>query len=86
MRKAVALKYDPSMAPAPKVMASGRGKIAEQILELAKRHNVPVRADPDLAEALVKLEIGQMIPPQLYMVIAEVFAWLYRLNEDATRK
>ncbi len=82
-RRAVALRYDPSVADAPKMVASGTGLTAQKILDLARQHNVPVREDPQLVQALAALEIGEMIPPQLYFVVAELFAWLYRLDRDS---
>lgn len=85
-RRAVALRYDPSVAPAPKVVASGTGLVAERILELARQHNVFVREDPHLVQSLMKLEIGEMVPSQLYLVVAEVFAWLYRLEGKAVER
>ena len=85
-RRAVALRYDPSAAAAPRVVASGSGLVAEQILELARQHGVPVKDDPQLVQALMKLDIGEMIPPQLYLVVAEVFAWLHRVDQEAARR
>jgi len=51
-------------------------------MELARQHNVPIKEDPLLVQLLSKLELGQMISPELYHVVAEVFAWLYRLDQD----
>jgi flagellar biosynthesis protein len=81
-RRAVALGYDSGRDAAPRVTASGSGPVAERILEAAREHGVPVREDPDLAEALAQLDLWQSIPPELYAVIAEVFAWAYRANRD----
>lgn len=77
---AVALKYLRGHDDAPRVVAKGRGSIAERILELARRHGVPVHRDSDLAEVLVKLDLGDWVPPELYKAIAEVLAYLYRMN------
>jgi flagellar biosynthesis protein len=79
-KTAVALKYERSKSAAPKVAATGKGAIAERILEIAREHNVPIREDPDLVQLLAKLDLGDSIPPQLYAVIAEVFAFVYKLN------
>ena len=79
-RSAVALTYDRAKSRAPTVAASGKGRIAERIIEIAREHNVPVREDPDLVQLLAKLDLGDQIPPELYSVIAEVFAFVYRLN------
>ncbi len=80
-RRALALQYDRNEDSAPRIVAEGTGAVADRILELARQHRVPVKEDPLLAEALAKLEIGETIPPELYVVVAEVFAWLYRLEE-----
>lgn len=79
-RRAVALKYDHAENRAPHVAATGKGKVADRILEVAKEHGIPIRQDPDLTEALAQLDLAQTIPPELYLVIAEVFAWAYRAN------
>jgi len=77
---AVALRYDEEKAPAPVVTAAGKGDVAERILALAREHGVPVREDPDLVALLAQLDVGQIIPPELYPVIAEVLAFVYRLR------
>lgn len=82
--QAVALSYDPARARAPKITAQGSGTVAERIIQLARQHGVPIKEDPLLVQTLSKLELGQTIPPQLYQVVAEVFAWLYRLDEEQT--
>ncbi len=82
-RRAVALQYDPEEAAAPKVVAEGSGRLAERILELARQHDVPIREDPLLVEALARLEVGETIPPELYLVVAELFAWLYHLEASS---
>jgi flagellar biosynthesis protein len=66
--------------PAPEVSAVGQGEIAERIIALAKENNVPIRHDPDLVTLLAQLDIGQIIPPELYAVVAEVLAFVYRLK------
>ncbi|MFN8109588.1 MAG: EscU/YscU/HrcU family type III secretion system export apparatus switch protein [Thermoleophilia bacterium] len=81
-RRAVALGYEAGRDPAPRVAATGSGQVADRILELAREHGVPVRQDRDLAEALAALDLWQAVPPELYAVIAEVFAWAYRANAD----
>lgn len=79
-KTAVALTYDRGKSLAPKVAATGKGALAERILQVAREHNVPIREDPDLVQLLAKLDLGESIPPQLYAVIAEVFAFVYGLN------
>lgn len=83
--KAVALRYDDLRDPAPRVIAKGQGKIAEKILEVARRCGVPVHEDPDLVEVLAKVDLEQVVPPVLYQAVAEVLAFLYRLNAERKR-
>ena len=83
--RAVALGYDRERDVAPRVTATGGGHVAERILDAARANGVPVHRDPDLAEALAQLELWQSVPPELYAVIAEVFAWAYRANADHAR-
>lgn len=83
-KRAVALRYRTGEDPAPRIAAAGSGPVAERILALAKEHGLPLREDPDLVEALAVLELGAMIPPELYEVIAEVLAWAYRANSSFT--
>lgn len=77
---AVALCYERADMPAPRVTAKGEGELARRILELARTHDVPVRADPDLLELLAACDLGQEIPSELYHAVAELLAFLYRLN------
>lgn len=79
-KKAAALKYTPGKGPAPHVTAKGTGLIAEKIIELAIASGVPVKNDPDLVEILSQLDLNEEIPPQLYVVVAELLAYVYRLN------
>jgi len=78
--KAVALQYDPDQDHAPRVTASGQGKLAERILSLAKQNRIPIRQDPFLADALSEVSISQHIPPELYALVAEILAYLYRVQ------
>ncbi len=81
--KAVALKYDNKKNKAPRVIATGRGDIAEKIIEVAKAHNVPLYEDKNLVQLLEALELETEIPPELYRAVAEVLAFIYRLNSSA---
>jgi flagellar biosynthesis protein len=72
---AVALAYEPGET-APKILATGKGKVAERIIETAKENNVPTYADGKLADTLSKLKIGDMIPPELYGVVAEILVFV----------
>ncbi len=77
MKKAVALKYDSKKDPAPKVVAKGAGSLAEKILEIARKHGIPIQENAPLADALFRLDLGQEIPPELYLAVAEVLAFVY---------
>ena len=79
-KQAIALEYDPSQ-DAPKVVASGRGLLAERILEKAKEANVPIHKDTKLADTLSRLEIGEMIPPELYEVVAEILVFVDAMDK-----
>lgn len=81
-KKAVALTYDKAKDEAPKVKASGKGVIAEKIIDLARKHGVPVKDDPDLIEVLSKLDIDEQIPPEIYVAVAELLAFVYSLNSE----
>jgi flagellar biosynthesis protein len=75
---AVALRYDG--AGAPRVTAKGDGLIAEQITRAAREHDVPLYADADLARLLASVELGAQIPRALYVAVAEVIAFAYRVS------
>jgi flagellar biosynthesis protein len=78
-RTAVAISYDPGEA-APKVIASGRGYLADKIIEKAKEADIPLHKDETLVNTLSKLEIGDMIPPELYEVVAEILIFVDRMD------
>ena len=79
-KQAIALEYDTDEA-APRVIASGRGALAERIIERAKEADVPVHRDDKLAETLSRLEIGDMIPPELYEVVAEILVFVDSMDK-----
>ncbi len=79
-KTAIALEYDPNDA-APKVIASGSGAIADKIIEKAKENKVPVHKDDKLANTLSRLQIGEMIPPELYEVVAEVLMFVDAMDK-----
>jgi len=81
MRLAAALKYEPAKDQAPVLAAKGRGFLAEKIIEIARKNNVPIKEDPNLVQILSKLEIDEQIPPVLYKAVAEILAFVYSLNE-----
>ena len=74
-KTAVAISYEPGEA-APKILANGKGKVAEKIIETAKENKVPTYKDNKLASTLSKLQIGDMIPPELYEVVAEILVFV----------
>jgi flagellar biosynthesis protein len=78
--KAIALQYHPKSDNAPKVTAKGKGKVAEKIIEIARKNNIYIHNDPDLIEILSQLDINEEIPPDLYIVAAELLAFVYSLN------
>lgn len=80
---AVALQYDPDRADAPTVTASGKGALAEQILNLAFANGVKVRTDPDLAQVLAAVEVDTVIPIEAFAAVAEILAYVYRANNRA---
>lgn len=84
-KEAIALKYDAEKEPVPKVIAKGKGKIAENILETAKERNIPIQEDPTLVELLGKLDINETIPEELYKAVAEVFAFVYKTDKEAKK-
>lgn len=86
LKKAVALKYAPGDNDAPVVVAKGRGKVADTILETAKEHGVPVQEDAALVEVLSKLDLDQQIPPELYHLVAEVLSYIYRADRLARER
>lgn len=73
--QAVAIKYDPGEV-APKIIATGKGKVAEKIIETAKENDVALHKDSKLADTLSKLDIGEYIPPELYEVVAEILVFV----------
>ncbi len=78
---ATALQYDSKMGGAPRVIASGQRKIAEQILAEARKHNISIYEDPALTAALSSVNLGEEIPAELYQVVAEVLAYIYRVTD-----
>ncbi|MGP4075590.1 EscU/YscU/HrcU family type III secretion system export apparatus switch protein [Halobacillus sp. K22] len=81
-KEAIALSYQSENEEAPKVVAKGRGYIADNILEKAKDNRVPIQEDSTLVELLSELNINEQIPEELYHVVAEVFAFIYKTDKD----
>lgn len=79
IKKAVALSYDPK-DQAPQIVASGRGVLAERIIERAKEHDVPTYEDQGLADTLLRLDVGDYIPSELYGVVAEILVYVDKMD------
>ena len=80
--KAVALNYDKDKDTAPRVVAKGRGEVAQKIIETAKAFHVPLVEDENLVQVLEALDLETQIPPELYRAVAEVLAFVYRMNRQ----
>ena len=86
IRRSVALGYDPESDRAPKVLAKGLGPIAEAILNIARKHGIRIHEDAALARSLYVLELGREIPEEFYVAIAEILAYIYRLDRNLRKK
>ena len=80
-KMAAAIRYDAAKDDAPRLTAKGKGHVAERIIELARRHDIPIRSDRALIQILSKLDLDQQIPPELYRAVAEILAFVYQANE-----
>lgn len=76
---AVALRYDAGDR-APRIVARGYGTLADAIIDTAKAHGLYIHESPELVQVLMQLDLDQEIPPELYVAIAELLAWIYRLE------
>ena len=79
---AAALRYDPTSPEAPELIATGRGMAAEEIIAIAAQHGIPLHEDAALVEALSRIDVGELIPRELYAVVAEVLAFVFRLDAE----
>jgi flagellar biosynthesis protein len=79
----VALRFDPAENDLPVVVATGKGEVAEKILEVAFASDVKVRTDPDLVQVLGALELGSVIPVEAMVAVAEILAYVYRATGRA---
>ena len=77
--QAVALGYKPGM-PAPRVLAQGRGELAQAILDRAKALGIPTRTEPSLVAFLMELDLNAWVPPELFAAVAQVLAWAYEMD------
>lgn len=80
-KQAIALAYNPNEDDAPRVIASGKGQLAEKIIAEAQQNDIPVHEDSKLADTLSKLEIGDAIPPELYEVVAEILVFVDAMDK-----
>lgn len=81
-KEAVALSFDPSQGDAPKVLAKGKGIVADSILKKAAENDIPIQEDPNLVQLLGQLDLNESIPEELYQAVAEVFAFIYQLDKN----
>jgi flagellar biosynthesis protein len=85
-KEAIALSYSHQHYDAPTVTAKGKGIIAENIIEKAQENGVPIQEDPSLVELLSKLHLNEKIPEDLYAAVAEVFAFIYKMDKKYGEK
>ena len=85
-KMATAITYDAQKDIAPRVTAKGQGLVAEKIIELAQKNNIPIKDDPSLVEILSRLDIDEQIPVDVYRAVAEILAFVYRLNRPSFDK
>ncbi|MBP1991357.1 EscU/YscU/HrcU family type III secretion system export apparatus switch protein [Paenibacillus eucommiae] len=85
MKKAVALRYAPEKSNAPQLIAKGKGRVAESILQTAEENGIPIQQDASLVEVLSKLDLEQEIPSELYELVAEVLSFIYRSDNRMGR-
>lgn len=84
--KAIAILYNENESAAPKVVAGGKGLIAEKIIATAREAGIHIQEDANLVELLSKIQIGEEIPTELYQTVAEVLAFVYQINEKFKNK
>jgi len=82
-RQAAALRYEKGKDSAPRLIAKGKGTVADKILEVARRHGIPIREDREMVQMLASLDLYQEVPPDLYKAVAEILAFIYSLNRGA---
>lgn len=86
LKQAAALKYDVGENAAPVAVAIGQGVVAENIIEAAQEHAVPIVEDEQLAAALSRMGVGDEIPVELYMVVAQVLTFVHSVDGDYAKK
>jgi len=85
-RTVVALRYDIEKDAAPVILAAGRGKMAEDIMDMAEENSIPFYEDKGLADLLLKLEIDTEVPPELFVLVAEVLAFVFKLEQMSDKR
>lgn len=83
LKKAAALRYNTEKESAPRVIAKGKGKSADNIIKIAELHNLPIKKDEDLIELLSKVELDKEVPDALYKAVAEVFSFIYKTTNKS---
>jgi len=86
LRMAASIRYDKKKDDAHRLPAKVRGHLAEKIIELARKHDIPIKEDPALVSILCRLDIDEEIPPELFRAIAEILAFVYSTNERYREK
>ena len=81
-KMAAALQYKPRKDSAPRLVAKGKGWMAEKIIRTAKEHNIPLKEDPHLVEILSTLDLYEEIPSDLYKAVAEILIFIYKMNNE----
>lgn len=85
-QEAVAIRYDKNKEDAPRIVAKGKGYVAQQLLAVARHHAVPVYQNQTVTQLLMAVELDREIPPELYHAVANVLAYVYRLDSRAGAK
>jgi flagellar biosynthesis protein len=85
-RTAVAIRYDIDKDAAPVVLAAGKGPVAEEILRIAEENKIPLFEDRKLAQLLSRIEIDTEVPPELYVLVAEILAFIFKLDQMAGKR
>ncbi|MFT4413547.1 EscU/YscU/HrcU family type III secretion system export apparatus switch protein [Fredinandcohnia humi] len=80
--KAVALAYNEQYDSEPRVIAKGKGTVAQNIIDKAQSHKIPIEENPGLVELLGELQLNEGIPEELYQVVAEIFAFIYKVDRS----
>ena len=81
-KKAIALRYSAEKENAPRLLAKGIDRSAENIIKIAELHNIPIQKDEDLVELLSKVELDNEVPDNLYKTVAELFSFLYKMSKE----